>query len=120
MTDRRATHMPPDLDPAYAAFRPVRRESPTEGMRRIERDLRSNDFEYQDRPRTQPNRLGSNAGRSLEGYNASIGAQGPLSAGLIGAGDPDTGKPQMVGGRVQAGPLNYQYTQPTFKGAPAG
>jgi len=112
--------MPPDLDPAYAAFRPVRRESPTEGMRRIERDLRSDDFEYQERPRTQPNRLGSNAGRSLEGYNASIGAQGPLSAGLIGAGDPETGKPQMVGGRVQAGPLSYQYTQPTFKGAPAG
>lgn len=120
MTDRRATHMPPDLDPAYAAFRPVRRESPTEGMRRIERDLRSDDFEYQERPRTQPNRLGSNAGRSLEGYNASIGAQGPLSAGLIGAGEPETGKPQMVGGRVQAGPLSYQYTQPTFKGAPAG
>ena len=112
--------MPPDLDPAYAAFRPVRRESPTEGMRRIERDLRSDDFEHQERPRTQPNRLGSNAGRSLEGYNASIGAQGPLSAGLIGAGDPETGKPQMVGGRVQAGPLSYQYTQPTFKGAPAG
>jgi hypothetical protein len=112
--------MPPDLDPAYAAFRPVRRESPTEGMRRIERNLRSDDFEYRDRPRTQPGSLGSNAGRSLEGYNASIGAQGPLSAGLIGAGDPETGKPQMVGGRVQAGPLSYQYTQPTFKGAPAG
>jgi hypothetical protein len=112
--------MPLELDPAYAAFRPVRRETPTEGMKRIERNLRSDDFEYRDRPRTQPGSLGSNAGRSLEGYNASIGAQGPLSAGLIGAGDPETGKPQMVGGRVQAGPLSYQYTQPTFKGAPAG
>jgi hypothetical protein len=110
--------MPPDLDPAYAAFRPVRRESPTEGMRRIERDLRSDDFEYQERPRTQPGRLGANAGRSLEGYNASIGAQGPLSAGLIAAGDPESGRPQMVGGRAQAGPLSYQYTQPTQRGAP--
>ncbi len=110
--------MPPDLDPAYAAFRPVRRETPTEGMRRIERDLRSEDFEYQERPRTQPNRLGANAGRSLEGYNANVGAQGPLSAGLIAAGDPESGRPQMVGGRAQAGPLSYQYTQPTQRGAP--
>ena len=110
--------MPPDLDPAYAAFRPVRRESPTEGMRRIERDLRSKDFEYQEQPRTQPNRLGSSAGRSLDGYNVNVGAQGPLSAGLIGAGDLETGKPQMVGGRVQAGPLSYQRMQPLERGAP--
>jgi len=111
--------MPPDLDPAYNQYLPRRRESPTEGMRRIERDLRSEDFEYQERPRTQPNRLGANAGRSIEGYSANIGAQGPLSAGLIGSGDPESGKPQMVGGRVQAGPLSYQYTQPLQRGAPA-
>jgi len=109
--------MPPELDPAYARF--ARRETPTEGMKRIERDLRSDDFEYQERPSTQRNRLGSSAGRSnLEGYNASIGAQGPLSAGLIAAGDPESGKPTMVGGRAQAGPLSYQYTQPTQRGAP--
>ena len=106
--------MPSELDPAYARFaRPVRRETPTEGMKRIE-------LEMQDRPNLNPGRIATGAGRSMEGYNASLGAQGPLSAGLIGAGDPETGKPQMVGGRVQAGPLSYQYTQPTFKGAPAG
>lgn len=110
--------MPPELDPAYARF--ARRETPTEGMRRIERDLRSEDFEYQERPRTQPNRLGSSAGRSnIEGYSANVGAQGPLSAGLIAAGDPMTGRPTMGGGRGQAGPLSYQYTQPTQRGAHA-
>ena len=110
--------MPPELDPAYGRF--ARRESPTEGMRRIERELRSSDFEYQDRPATQSNRLGSNAGRNdIEGYNVGIGAQGPLSAGLIGAGDPESGRPTMVGARAQAGPLSYQYTQPTQRGAPA-
>ena len=111
--------MPPELDPAYARFaHPVRRETPTEGMKRIERNLRSEDFEQPERPHTQQNRLGSNAGRSLEGYNASVGAQGPMSARLLAAADLENGKPQMVGARAQAGPLSYQVTQPTFKGAP--
>ncbi|CAB4130767.1 hypothetical protein UFOVP122_26 [uncultured Caudovirales phage] len=112
MTDRKATHMPPELDPAYARFaRPVRRETPTEGMKRIE-------LEMQDRPNLNPGRIATGAGRTMEGYNASVGTQGPLSAGLIGAGDPESGKPTMVGARAQAGPLSYQVTQPIFKGAP--
>jgi len=78
-------------------------ESPTEGMKRIEEAFSPT----------------AGAGRSTYGYNAGIGAKrGPLSAGLIGAGDPTTGQPVMVGGRAQAGPLSYQYIQPTVQGVP--
>ena len=101
--------MPPELDPAFYAYA-RRRETPTEGMKRIE-------IEMQDRPDTNPGRIAAGAGRSLEGYNASMGVQGPLGGGVIAAADPTTGQPVMVGGRAQAGPLSYQYSQPTFKGA---
>lgn len=97
--------MPPELDPAFDSLQG--RETPAEAMKRIERTMRA----------IPDGRVAAQANQSRQGYNANVGVQGPLSAGVIGAGDPYTGKPQMVGGRVQAGPFSYQYTQPTFRGA---
>jgi hypothetical protein len=78
-------------------------ETPTEGMKRIEQAFSPT----------------AGAGRSMYGYNAGIGARsGPLSGGLMAAGDPTTGQPVMVGGRALAGPLSYQYMQPTVQGVP--
>jgi hypothetical protein len=102
--------MPSELDPAFYSYMPPRRETPTEGMKRIE-------LEMQDRPNTNPGRISAGAGRTMEGYNASIGAQGPVGGGVMVAADPITGQPVMVGGRAQVGPLSYQHSQPTFKGA---
>ena len=102
--------MPSELDPAFADFQPRRRETPAEAMRRIEIELRGG-------PDLNRSPVTAGAGRNLEGYNAMIGTQGPLSAGVIGAGDPRTGRPVMAGGRAQAGPVSYQYTQPLFPGA---
>jgi hypothetical protein len=106
--------MPPDeLDPVFYSYMPPRRrETPTEGMKRIE-------LEMQDRPNTNPGRIATGAGRTRDGYSASIGAQGPAGGGVMVAADPITGQPVMVGGRAQAGPLSYQYNQPAFRGAPA-
>ena len=105
--------MPSELDPAFDNYMPPRRrETPTEGMKRIELEMR-------DRPDLNPGRITTGAGRTIEGYNASIGAQGPVGGGVMVAADPITGQPVMVGGRAQAGPLSYQYNKPTFKGAPA-
>ncbi len=105
--------MPSELDPAFDNYMPPRRrETPTEGMKRIELEMR-------DRPDLNPGRIATGAGRTREGYNASIGAQGPVGGGVMVAADPITGQPVMVGGRAQAGPLSYQYNQPAFKGAPA-
>jgi hypothetical protein len=104
--------MPSELDPAFYSYMPPRRETPTEGMKRIE-------LEMQDRPNTNPGRITTGAGRTMEGYNASIGAQGPVGGGVIVAADPITGQPVMVGGKAQVGPLGYQYNKPAFKGAPA-
>jgi hypothetical protein len=103
--------MPLELDPAFYAAYARRRETPTEGMKRIE-------LEMQDRPNTNPGALSAGAGRSIHGYHAGIGAQGPLGGGIVAAADPTTGQPVMVGGRAQAGPLSYQYSQPAFRGAP--
>lgn len=102
--------MPSELDPAFYQY--GRRETPTEGMKRIELEMR-------DRPDLTPGRIATGAGRTREGYNASIGAQGPVGGGVMVAADPITGQPVMVGGRAQVGPLSYQYNKPTFKGAPA-
>jgi len=102
--------MPSELDPAFYSYMPPRRETPTEGMKRIE-------LEMQDRPNTNPGRISAGVGRTMEGYNASIGAQGPVGGGVMVAADPITGQPVMVGGRAQVGPLSYQHSQPTFKGA---
>jgi hypothetical protein len=102
--------MPSELDPAFYQY--GRRETPTEGMKRIELEMR-------DRPDLNPGRIATGAGRTREGYNASIGAQGPVGGGVMVAADPITGQPVMVGGRAQAGPLSYQYNQPAFRGAPA-
>ena len=102
--------MPSELDPAFYQY--GRRETPTEGMKRIELEMR-------DRPDLNPGRIATGAGRTREGYNASIGAQGPVGGGVMVAADPITGQPVMVGGKAQAGPLSYQYNQPAFKGAPA-
>ena len=105
--------MPSELDPAFANYMPPRRrETPTEGMKRIELEMR-------DRPDLNPGRIATGAGRTMEGYNASIGTQGPVGGGVVVAADPVTGQPVMVGGKAQAGPLSYQYNKPTFKGAPA-
>ena len=101
--------MPSELDPAFYQY--GRRETPTEGMKRIELEMR-------DRPNTNPGWIATGAGRTREGYNASIGAQGPVGGGVMVAADPITGQPVMVGGRAQAGPLSYQYNKPAFKGAP--
>jgi hypothetical protein len=103
--------MPLELDPAFYAAYARRRETPTEGMKRIE-------LEMQDRPNTNPGALSAGAGRSIHGYHAGIGAQGPLGGGIVAAADPITGQPVMVGGRAQAGPLSYQYSQPAFRDAP--
>lgn len=110
--------MPSELDPAFDAFL-ARRETPAQSMKRIERELRGPEgFEYQGGPNLNPALATAGAGRNVEGYSANVGMRGgPLSAGLIGAGDQQTGRPTMVGGRVQAGPVSYQYTQPTFPGA---
>ena len=107
--------MPSELDPAYGNYLPPSQfnETPSEGMRRIEAEL-----EAPDRPNTQRGRFAAGAGRTFEGYNARIGAQGPVGGGMMVAADPVTGQPVMVGGQAQAGPLNYQYTQPTQRGAP--
>ena len=106
--------MPSELDPAYGNYLPPSQfnETPTEGMKRIEAEM-------QERPNTQRGRLAAGAGRSLEGYNARIGAQGPVGGGVMVAADPVTGQPVMVAGQAQAGPLSYQYSKPTFRGAPA-
>jgi hypothetical protein len=105
--------MPSELDPAYGNYLPPSQfnETPTQGMKRIEAEM-------QDRPNTQRGRLAAGAGRSLEGYNARIGAQGPVGGGVMVVADPVTGQPVMVGGQAQAGPLSYQLNKPTFKGAP--
>jgi len=105
--------MPSKLDPAYEDYLPPSQwnETPTQGMKRIE-------LEMQDRPNTQRGRLSAGAGRSLEGYNARVAAQGPFGGSVMVAADPITGKPVMVGGQAQAGPLSYQVNKPTFKGAP--
>ena len=103
--------MPSELDPAFANYMPPRRrETPTEGMKRIELEMR-------DRPDLNPGRIATGAGRTMEGYNASLGTQGPVGGGVVVAADPITGQPVMVGGRTQAGPLSYQYNQPAFRGA---
>ena len=106
--------MPSELDPAYGNYLPPSQfnETPTQGMKRIEAEM-------QERPNTQRGRLAAGAGRSLEGYNARIGAQGPVGGGVMVAADPVTGQPVMVAGQAQAGPLSYQYSKPTFRGAPA-
>ena len=109
--------MPSELDPAFSNMLPPSRfaETPTEGMKRIEAAM----AEPPERYNTQRGRLAAGAGRSLEGYNARIGAQGPVGGGMIVAADPVTGQPVMVGGQAQAGPLSYQYSKPTVRGAPA-
>ena len=106
--------MPSELDPAYGNYLPPSQwdETPTEDMKRIEAEM-------QDRPNTQRGRLAAGAGRSLEGYNARVGAQGPVGGGVMVAADPVTGRPVMVAGQAQAWPLSYQYSKPTVRGAPA-
>jgi hypothetical protein len=77
-------------------------ETPTEGMKRIEEAFSPT----------------AGAGRSMEGYSANVGGRrGPVSGNVMVAADPATGQPVMVGGRAQAGPISYQYNQPTFRGA---
>ena len=109
--------MPSELDPAYGNYLPPSRfdETPTDGMKRIEQAM----AEPPERYNTQRGRLAAGAGRSLEGYNARVGAQGPVGGGVMVAADPVTGRPVMVGGQAQAGPLSYQYSKPTVRGAPA-
>jgi len=93
--------MPPDdLDPAFYQY--GRPETPTEGMKRIEASFR---------PTAQ-------AGRSSQNYNASVGMEGPLSAGVSASADPYSGAPQSVGANVGVGPITYSVNQPTVRGAP--
>ena len=109
--------MPSELDPAYGNYLPSSQwdETPTQGMKRIEAAM----AEPPERYNTQRGRLAAGAGRSLEGYNARVGAQGPVGGGVMVAADPLTGQPVMVAGQAQAGPLSYQYSKPTVRGAPA-
>ena len=106
--------MPSELDPAYGEYLPPSQfnETPTQGMKRIERAMRSV-------PGAPDGSMAARAGQSRQGsYNAGVGVQGPLSGGLSASSNPYTGAPSAVQGRVGVGPVSYQAVQPTVRGAP--
>jgi len=106
--------MPSELDPAYGEYLPPSQfnETPTQGMKRIERVMRSV-------PGAPDGSMAARAGQSRQGsYNAGVGVQGPLSGGLSASSNPYTGAPSAVQGRVGVGPVSYQAVQPTVRGAP--
>lgn len=80
-------------------------ETPGQAMKRIEGEVRG----------TSAAGIGEGGG-----HYANIGVQaGPIGGRVMTAADPETGKPVMVRGNVNAGPLSYGYQQPMFKGAQA-
>ena len=96
--------MPSELDPAFTSY-----ETPTEGMKRIERAMQP----------VQDGRMIAPAGVSSRGnYSAGVGVQGPLSGALMASSKPYTGEPSALIARGEAGPVSYQAVQPMVRGAP--
>ena len=106
--------MPSELDPAYGEYLPPSQfsETPTQGMKRIERAMRPG-------PGTPDGSMSARAGQSRQGsYNAGVGVQGPLSGALMASSKPYTGEPGALIARGEAGPVSYQAVQPMVRGAP--